>query len=258
MIARLEQSWERERRFVSDASHELRTPIAVIKTELEAAAGADADPRSVAESIRAAIDECDGLAQLADDLLTLSRADEAGLQLSCGPLAVRPLLADVRNRFLDRATRHARQIVIKADPGLDVVADEVRIRQALSNLVDNALRHGAGTICLGATADQQGIHLEVSDEGPGFSPSLAEQALGRFVRGEKARAARGAGLGLAIVHTIMSAHGGEVEVVAGQPAAVRLSVPPAAADTSPRDRRPGLNTAAATQRPVEPPRGCSS
>lgn len=225
MIERLERSWERERRFVADASHELRTPIAVIKTELEAAASNISSTALAAESLRAAIDECDSLAQLADDLLTLSRTAEAGLPVTTEATPILTLLDDGRLRYVDRAARHGRLITVEADPGLRAVVDRTRLRQALSNLIDNALRHGGGTISLRAWADQQLVHVDVSDEGPGFGPDIAERAFERFVRGEQARSARGAGLGLAIVHTILDAHGGTVAIVGGLPTTVRMTLP---------------------------------
>lgn len=153
MIERLERSFERERRFVADASHELRTPIAVVKTELEAALlFGDCGPQA-GDSLRAAIDECDSLAQLAEDLLVIARTSEAGLPLAREPVFLRVLLEDVRDRFTDRAGRHGRVIKVDLKRDGEVVVDPVRMRQALANLVDNALRHGAGDITLSGLLD---------------------------------------------------------------------------------------------------------
>jgi two-component system, OmpR family, sensor kinase len=110
-----------------------------------------------------------------------------------------------------------------------VEADELRLRQALGNLVDNALRYGAGEIVLSShpAASNGGVELEVSDRGPGFAPELADRAFERFARGDVARTRGGTGLGLAIVRAIAEAHGGSAEIVAGEAGAtVRLSLPP--------------------------------
>ena len=203
LLARLRGSIERERRFVADASHELRTPLAVLKTELEAALR-DPDPRP---AIASGIEEVDRLSQLAEDLLVLARSEEGELPVRRETLQVRPLLEGVRDRFLDRATRAGRAILVE-DGDVTISADPLRLRQALGNLVDNALRHGAGDVVLRAAADDGGVALEISDGGPGFAPDIAARAFERFARGDLARSRGGTGLGLAIVRAIAEAHGG--------------------------------------------------
>ena len=195
MLDRLRDSYERERRFVADASHELRTPVAVIKTELEGALRAGGhDPRCARRSM-AAVEECDHLAQLAEDLLVLARAARAGCPCDPSELAASELLEGVRERFADRARARGRAIRVEAADGLRVVADELRLRQALGNLVDNALRHGAGDVVLASRAGDGGVELEVADAGPGFPPELGERAFERFARGDAARTRGGTGLG---------------------------------------------------------------
>ena len=228
MLDRLRRSYEREARFVADASHELRTPAAVIKTELEAALRAGPDP-DVREALVAALEECDHLAQLAEDLLVVARTAEHGMPMHARTLTTASLLGGVRERFADRARERGRMIAV--DPGdLLLRGDELRLRQALGNLVDNALRHGDGEIALRATADGDTIALEVADQGPGFPPELADRAFERFARGDLARVRGGTGLGLAIVRAIAEAHGGHAEIVrAGPGAAVRITLPAGAA-----------------------------
>jgi signal transduction histidine kinase len=216
MLARLQRSFANERRFVADASHELRTPIAVVKTELEGALRAgDCGPRA-REGLEAAIEECDRLAALADDLLVLAQAGEGRLPVRREAVDPTDLLEGVRAQFADRAARQSRAIRVDADAtALD--ADPLRLRQALGNLVDNALRHGEGEIVLAA---HEGV-LEVRDEGPGFE----EGAFERFARGDPARTRdAGAGLGLAIVRAIAEAHGGTAMITR---AGVRITLPQA-------------------------------
>jgi two-component system OmpR family sensor kinase len=225
MLDRLRAAFERESRFVADASHELRTPIAIIKTELEGALQG-ADPgTSVHDSLVAAAEECDRLGQLAEDLLVISRSSDGQLPMRPEPTQAQVLLGGVRDRFADRASRRGRTIRVDVPPGLLVHADPVRLRQALGNLVENALRHGRGTIVLVARPSPGGTEIDVSDEGPGFPPEFAAHAFERFARGDRAR--EGVGLGLAIVEAITKAHGGTAMVVSTAPTTLRIWLPAA-------------------------------
>jgi two-component system OmpR family sensor kinase len=236
MLARLEASFERERRFVADASHELRTPLAVLKTELEAALRLGGQSAERRESLVAALEETDQLAQLAEDLLLIARAADGRLPVRPERVELRQLLEQARVRFLDRARREDREIIVRAPVGLQGQLDPLRLRQALGNLIDNALRHGRGDIGLAARQHGEEVEIEVSDEGPGFSDELAARAFERFARGDHARPRGGAGLGLAIVRAIAEAHGGTATIDEGHPAgaSVQLRFPPAGEDG--RDR----------------------
>ncbi len=226
MLARLEESFERERRFVADASHELRTPLAVVKAELEAAMRAQGNAASVRESLVAALEETDHLAQLAEDLLLIARSADGRLPVQPERVEIRDLLERTQQRFSDRAGEQGRGILVDADPGLVASIDPLRGRQALGNLVDNALRHGGGEIGLRARRDDGVLELDVTDEGGGFAPGLAPRAFERFARDDDARTRGGAGLGLAIVRAIAEAHGGTAGIVEGRGGAtVRLRIP---------------------------------
>jgi signal transduction histidine kinase len=227
MLDRLHRSFERERRFVADASHELRTPVAVIKTELEGALRAGGHDPQVREGLVASLEECDHLAQMAEDLLVVARTNEGELPVRPEPLGVRALLEGVAARFADRAGERGRTISVDAGDGHSMVADELRLRQALGNLVDNALRYGEGEIALRSRRAGSGLELEVSDQGAGFPPDFADRAFERFARGDLARTrdGSGTGLGLSIVRAIAEAHGGRAEVVPGSRAMVRIWLP---------------------------------
>jgi signal transduction histidine kinase len=123
------------------------------------------------------------------------------------------VLESTRDRFGDRAAGHGRRITLEAPDDLAVMADPLRLRQALGNLVDNALRHGAGDIVLTARAAAHGVEIDVRDQGPGFGSDLADRAFERFTRAGESRSGGGAGLGLAIVRAIAKAHGGEALIV---------------------------------------------
>ena len=225
MLDRLGRSLDRERRFVADASHELRTPVAVIKAELEGALRAGVRDPQVHEALTASVEECDHLAQLAEDLLIVARTNEGELPLRPQQLELLEQLERVRRRFADRAGARDRAISVDAEEGQWVYADEPRLLQALGNLVDNALRYGQGEVELRARRTASGLELEVSDQGEGFDPGFAERAFERFARGDLARTRDGTGLGLSIVRTIVEAHGGRAELVQGDGAIVRIWLP---------------------------------
>lgn len=224
MLARLRAAFERESRFVADASHELRTPIAIIKTELEGALQV-ADPQNpVHASLVAATEECDRLGQLAEDLLIIAHAADGQLPIRREPTDVAALLGGVRDRFADRAQRRGRFIRVEDNGDLVQNLDPIRMRQALGNLVENALRHGDGTIEMRARRGADGIEIDVSDEGPGFPPDFTSRAFERFSRADRSRSSEGVGLGLAIVQTIAQAHGGSALVAGTTPTTVRIRV----------------------------------
>jgi len=231
MLGRLDESFQRERRFVADASHELRTPLAVLKAELEAAVRTEDFGPEVRESLIAAVEEADHLAQLADDLLLIARAADGPLPLRRERVELRELLERTQQRFGDRARQQQREIRVQLPADAWASLDPLRARQALGNLVDNALRHGSGDIELAARRVPDGIEVDVSDAGPGFPPELRARAFERFAGGGGERSRSGAGLGLAIVRAIAEAHGGTATIVddASGGAKVRLRFPGGAA-----------------------------
>ena len=208
MLERLERSFERERAFVADASHELRTPLAILKTEIELALREGRTQAELVAALRSAGEETDRLAELAEALLIIARADGGRLTLAPTTLRSDELLEDVRARFAARLHAGNRALVIDDEPAAVLTADRRRLEQALGNLVENALAHGAGTIHLHARTEARHVELHVRDEGPGFPPEFIADAFERFTRADLARTRGGSGLGLSIVQVIADAHGG--------------------------------------------------
>lgn len=227
MLGRIEASIERERAFVADAGHELRTPIAILRSELELGLRPDRDREEAREAMRSAIEEAGRLQRLAEDLLALARSDAAQLPIEIRPVAVAGLLARTRERFAGRAASEHRAIEVEADPELTWALDPARIETVLGNLVENGLGHGAGTVLLEATRDDGDLAIAVSDRGAGFPPGFADHAFDRFARAEAGRTSSGTGLGLAIVRAVIEAHGGTVSAAAGSGAKVTVRIPPA-------------------------------
>ncbi len=223
MLARLERAIERERSFVADASHELRTPLALLQAELELALRKPRTQAELEEAVRSATAETERLVRLAEDLLVLAQADDGRLPLRRGPVRADELLDAVREAFRPRADAAGRAIEAEAD-AIVLDADRLRLEQALGNLVDNALRHGAGAIRLDAVEHDGRVELHVRDEGPGLPPDFLPHAFERFSRADAARTSGGAGLGLALASAIAEAHGGTAQA-ASRTADIWLSIP---------------------------------
>jgi signal transduction histidine kinase len=227
MLMRLEQAFEHERAFVADASHELRMPLTVLKAELEVALREHPIPGPTRDALASALEEADRVIALAEDLLVLAGSDRDGLRLDLRPVAVDELLDAVGERYEQTAARARRRLVIGSDGGAVVRADPVRLEQALTNLLDNAMRYGRGTISLTARVCDGQVEVHVTDEGPGFPPEFLALAFERFSRADRARGRGGTGLGLAIVDAIARAHGDKAHA-ANRPAGgadVWLSLP---------------------------------
>ena len=209
MLSRLQGALEHERRFVADASHELRTPVALLRTELELALRR---PRSADElklALRSALAETERLSRLADDLLLLARAEQGSLPLRTQRTEVAALFETVARRFAGRAGESGRDLRAHLTKAV-VEADPNRLEQALDNLVENALTYGSGDVLLFADARDGTVELHVADRGPGFDDAFLARAFDRFSRADQARGRGGAGLGLSIVQLIADAHGGTV------------------------------------------------
>jgi two-component system, OmpR family, sensor kinase len=211
MLGRLQASLEHERRFVADASHELRTPLALLRTELELALRRPRSGPELEHAVRSAAEETERLSRLADDLLWIARADQGALPLRQGRIAAGELLDRVARRFARRAATEQRTLTVERSDAV-VDADPDRVEQALSNLVENALSHGAGDVVLFARRAADAVELHVVDHGPGVPESFQERAFDRFSRADEARGRGGAGLGLSIVGLVAQAHGGAASV----------------------------------------------
>jgi signal transduction histidine kinase len=208
MLARLEAGMARERAFAADASHELRTPLAMLKTELELIARDRPGGKELDDALTAALGDTSRLARLADDLLVLARAENDRMALELRQVRVADLVAGIVRRHSDRAVRADPVAPTLCSPDLELRADPMRLEQALDNMVENALRHGAAPVRIEALQRDQWVELHVADAGPGFPPGFLPHAFERFARGDAGHTTSGAGLGLAIVQAIAEAHGG--------------------------------------------------
>ena len=235
LLGRIDEAIASQRRFISDASHELRTPLTVARGHLELVGRLD-DP-DADRSVQLALGELDRIRSIVEELLLLARLDE-GLRLIEEPVEVDLLLREacVRGMALGRG-----EIEVDVPEGLAVLADPDRLLQVVSNLVGNALRHGGEgvTVTLAARPEGRSVVIDVADTGPGIAPDDLVHVFDRFYRGSAARqgAPGGAGLGLAIVASLVEAMGGSVSATstlgAGTTFSIRLRAVPSADATPP-------------------------
>ena len=231
LLVRVRTSLERERSLVADASHELRTPFAILQGELELAQRPGRTRDELTAAVTVAAEEAARLTRIADDLLLLSRGDQGQLPVLPVVVGVRDLLEEIMGHAELRITGHGMTCRVDAPSSIRARLDPDRIRQVVDNLIDNSLRYCASgsKIELRAGARGRDLWLEVVDDGPGFDPSFLPHAFERFRRSDASRSRDhgGAGLGLAIVSSIVAAHGGTViaENRRSGGASVRVMIP---------------------------------
>jgi heavy metal sensor kinase len=231
MLERLEESIERERRFVDDASHELRTPLSNLKAEIDLARRRSRSVEELERALASASEETDRLSRLAEDLLVLARADRGRLPVRRERVAVGEVVDAAVAPLAPRAGERDVAIEVAVDEDLLADLDAVRIRQALGNLVDNAIRQtpAGGRVVVRAASDNGALSLEVRDTGPGFPEAFLPVAFEPFARPDlgRSRPEGGTGLGLAIVRAVVEAHGGRAEASnpEGGGASVVLTIP---------------------------------
>ena len=231
MIGRLRRAVVRERRFLGDASHELRTPLANLKAELDLALSRPRSSEELGAALRSAAEETDRLTRLAEDLLALARSDGGRLPVHREPQRVSPLVRETVQSFAGRASKAGVTLVAEGDEGVEASIDATRLRQAISNLVDNALRSTptGGRVAVTAAVRDGSWYITVTDTGPGFPAEFIDAAFEPFSRADagRGRAEGGTGLGLSIVAIIAEAHGGTVAArnAPGGGAVVEMRIP---------------------------------
>jgi two-component system, OmpR family, sensor kinase len=223
MLDRLEDAFDRQTAFVADASHELRTPLTVIRGQLEVLALSDQPDAAEVRRVETLVAvEVQRMSRLVEDMLLLAQAGEDGF-LRPAVIELRPFLTDLVRGMADAGPR---RLELGAIPELRIEADEGRLAQALRNLLGNAIAHTPenGLVELSVQAQGDRLRFVVDDDGPGIPVEQRAAIFDRFHRldGGRSRDAGGAGLGLAIVQAIASAHGGRVWAEAAPAGGARM------------------------------------
>ncbi len=231
LLDRISRALDRERRLIADASHELRTPLTVLRAELELADRPGRGREELADSVHHATLEATRIARLAEDLLLLARTDQGAPVVNAVSQPLAPVLREAVTAASIRAGERDVLVDLEVEPELTAPVDADRLRQAVDNLLDNALRVApvGSKICLEAGRRNGTVRISVADSGPGFPEEFLPYAFERFHRADTARTRQhgGAGLGLAIVKAIAQGHGGRAEAAnrADGGAVVRLLLP---------------------------------
>jgi signal transduction histidine kinase len=222
MLTRLERGQMRQRRFVSDASHELRSPVTTIRQHAEVALS-HPDGTSIEELAEVVLEEDERLQRLVEDLLLLSRMDEGTLRLRIDSVDLDDLLFEEAARLRGTTDLHIKTGGVSAGR---VSGDKIQLAKLVRNLTDNAARHANSTVVLALRKYEREVVLTIDDDGDGIPPSERERIFERFVRLEEARDrdSGGSGLGLAIVAEIVAAHGAAVAVLESPNGGVRFEV----------------------------------
>jgi signal transduction histidine kinase len=218
MIERLEKSFAALRRFTADASHELKTPLAVLRADVERAMSASVSRGERLVALEEALQETTRMADLVDSLLTLARADEGRFDLHREPIELEPLVRDVFETASILGEAAGIAVVMPEITPVKVMGDATRLRQLFLNLTTNAIKYTprGGSVDLSLTSHDRTASFSVRDSGLGISAADLPHVFERFYRADRARsrsAERGGfGLGLAISQWIAEAHGGNISV----------------------------------------------
>ncbi|HMC80143.1 MAG TPA: ATP-binding protein, partial [Acidimicrobiia bacterium] len=224
MLDRIDIAAARERSFLDDASHEMRTPIAIVRGELELARSRAGDDEQRA-SLDSVLDEVERLERLAHNLLVLARSRSGSLTAGNTPVDLETVVDRAARAIARRADN--RHVHVRCLGNGVVNGDESSLQRAMLNLLDNAVRYAASEVTVTVIEDRTFVDVTVADDGPGFPEDLLPHVFDRFTRDPGSGG--GMGLGLAITSAIAAAHGGHVSAanLPGRGAEVRLRLPAA-------------------------------
>ena len=228
-LAPIRAAMDRQVRFTSDASHELRTPLTIVDAGLQVLKRhPDQTVSRNAQLLDSISAETQRMTRLVDDLLTLARVDSGQTQLQIEPTDVSQLVVSTGQDLQALAASRAGHLDVRSEPRIEAQVDRDRLRQLLVILVDNAFRHGepGGPVEIRFDRVSHDLRLEVSDRGPGIPIEHRGKVFERFYQLDGSRSGSSAGLGLAIAHWIVSAHGGTIKLMDNDPGLmVRILLP---------------------------------
>jgi heavy metal sensor kinase len=228
MLGRLEATFESLRQFTSDAAHELRAPLTLIRSEVEVTLGSRRTTAEYEVALRTVLTEAERLSRLADQLLLLATADAGALAPRHEILDFKDLLAETVDRWQHIASERRISLIPELPSGGRLRGDTDLLRRLLDNLIDNAVQHTPpmGHVTVQASVIDRIWHVAVSDTGPGVAPQIRHRLFQRFSRGDSRRGRQtgGAGLGLALCAAIAAAHGGDIQLETSMAGGARFVV----------------------------------
>ena len=225
MLARLEDSFQREKQFTSDASHELRTPVSVIMAYAENLA-AHAPDRETVEQASAILTESRRMHSIIAQLLALTRGYEGKYQLSLEEITLAEMVSDVLAELTEEAAAGGITLIEQVPPRIQLSADQSLMTQLLLNLVENGIKYGktGGTVAVSALEQDGHILLTIQDDGIGIGEKDLPHIFDRFYRADQARDRSGSGLGLSIVKWIVELHGWTIQAASEPGRGTRFTI----------------------------------
>jgi heavy metal sensor kinase len=216
LIDRLQKAIEEMRRFTADAAHELRTPLAVLRSGIEVALRSPRSAEEYRQALEAAADEANRLTRLADQLLFLSRQAAGMMQLDRDEMRLDALVKDVAEQFAGRSQEAGVTLAVEPLEPFTVRGDDIRLSQVFYNVLDNAIKYTprGGRVSVRGRAVDHRVEIQVEDNGIGIPPSHVSHVFKRFYRVEQSRNSErgGSGLGLSIAQSAVEAHGGSISI----------------------------------------------
>ncbi|MDE1920669.1 MAG: heavy metal sensor histidine kinase [Candidatus Omnitrophica bacterium] len=219
MIARLDEAFTTQRQFMEDISHELKTPLAVLKGELEVTLKKIRSTQEYETAMHSILEEVDRLAGIVGNLLTLARFDAKTTELDAQPLDLNALIKDAIEVMQVLAIQKDITLQFNSAHTVDITADKNHLRRLILNLLDNAIKYTppGGKVSIDLRQQKETVDLDIADTGVGILPKDLPHIFDRFYRIDKSRRSAGFGLGLSIAQSIALAHGGKIEARANDP-----------------------------------------
>jgi signal transduction histidine kinase len=228
----IEKTYEKQKRFVSDASHELRTPLTIMQGEIDVTLMQPRSPKEYQQALVSTREEVARLHELTESLLTIARGDQQPVQDRMEEVDIIDALTEVVSRLEPLAA--SKKLHLTFEPpttNLSVNGSPAALKQLFTNLVENAIKFtpSGGSVTVNANASDKYVQILVADTGIGIKPAAAKLAFERFYRDDNARAEKGFGLGLSICRTIVEQHGGKIalESTSGKGTTVTVLLPAA-------------------------------
>ena len=215
MIARLKDSFQRINQFSIDVSHELKTPLTILKGETELALRKERTNEEYKKSLQSNLEEIDRMSRIIDDLLLLSKAETKDIRLNLEKVDLRDLLADVCLNMKIFGENKGVEIIARDLDDIRIIGDELKLRRMITNIVENGIKYGRSGGYVAVSSQKQNGYacINVKDNGPGISSGDIKYIFDRFYRADRSRKrASGSGLGLSISKWIAQAHRGTIEV----------------------------------------------